>query len=232
MITAASTMPATVTTLPAGSQLPTATTGTSGISGGQTLTENNFLQLLTAQLEHQDPLDPMTNDAFAAELAQFSTASGVQDLNTSFSGQQAVALVGHNVAVSGNALVLSQSTSTSGSSGESATGAFDLSSAANNVTVTITNSAGQAVTTLNLGAMAAGVQTFSWNGQNSGGTRQSPGTYQFTVSATSASGSSVAALPYAVVPVTAVALSSQNGPMLDLGGGLAPVAVSAVQQVF
>jgi hypothetical protein len=42
----------------------------------------------------------------------------------------------------------------------------------------------------------------------------------------------VAALPYAVVPVTAVVLGGQNGPMLDVGGGLAPVALSAVQQVF
>lgn len=66
-------MPATVTNLPAGTQLPA---GANGISGaGQTLNEANFFQLLTAQLEHQDPLNPMSGDQFAAELAQFSTAA-------------------------------------------------------------------------------------------------------------------------------------------------------------
>jgi flagellar basal-body rod modification protein FlgD len=221
MITAASTMPATVTALPAGTQLPT---GASGVSGGQTLTENNFFQLLTAQLENQDPLDPMTNDQFAAELAQFSTADGIQTLNASVSGQQAVTLVGHNIAVSGNALVLGQN--------GTATGAFNLASAANTVTVTITDATGKAVATLNLGAMAGGTQTFSWNGKGSDGSTEPPGTYRFTVSATAATGAAVAALPYAVVPVTAVVLGGQNGPMLDVGGGLAPVALSAVQQVF
>src|ERR1700756_3677294 len=85
-------------------------------AAGQTLTQNDFLQLLTAQLEHQDPLNPMTGDQFATELAQFSTATGIQDLQTSLTGQEAIGLVGHNVAVSGNTLVLTQ--------GATATGAF------------------------------------------------------------------------------------------------------------
>ncbi|MGH7054451.1 MAG: FlgD immunoglobulin-like domain containing protein, partial [Stellaceae bacterium] len=205
----------------AGSQLPT---GASGVSGNQALTENNFFQLLTTQLENQDPLDPMTSDQFAAELAQFSTANGVQGLDSSFSATQAVGLVGHNVAVSGNALVL-------GTSG-TATGAFNLASAANSVAVTITNSSGQAVTTVNLGATAAGIQTFSWNGKGADGSTEPPGTYSVSVQALGPGGTTVAALPYAVAPVTAVALGGQNGPLLDLGGGLAPVALSAVQQVL
>src|SRR5215472_15604231 len=111
-------------------------------AAGQMLSQNDFLQLLTAQLEHQDPLNPMSGDQFAAELAQFSTASGVKNLQTAFAGQEAVGLVGHNVAVSGNTMVLSQS--------GSATGAFNLSSAANNVTVSIADSTGKAVANLNL----------------------------------------------------------------------------------
>lgn len=95
MTSAASAMVATLTALPSGSQLPT---NASGLSSGQVLNESNFLQLLTAQLEHQDPLNPMTGDQFAAELAEFSTASGIQDLQTSLTGQEAVGLVGRNVA--------------------------------------------------------------------------------------------------------------------------------------
>jgi len=222
MTSAASAMPATVTALPPGTQLPTNASGLSGT--GQTLSENDFFQLLTAQLEHQDPLNPMSGDQFAAELAQFSTASGVQNLQTSLSGQQAVGLVGHNVAVSGRTLVLGQSGAT--------TGAFDLSAAANNVAVTITDTTGKTLASLNLGAMPAGTQTFSWNGAGTNGSRLAPGTYSFNVTAVGANGAAVSATPYAVVPVTAVSLGGQGGPLLDVGGGLAPLPLSAVQQVF
>jgi len=223
MITAASAMPATVTVLPSGTQLPTNSSGVNGT--GQTLNESDFLQLLTAQLEHQDPLNPLTGSEFASELAEFSTATGVQNLETSLGGQAAVGLVGHSVAVSGNSLVLGQN-------GTTTTGAFNLAAAAKNVAVTIANATGQPVASLSLGAMAAGNQSFSWTGAGSNGSNLPPGTYSFSVSAVGATGAAVSAIPYAVVPVTGVALGGQNGPMLDLGGGLAPVPVSAVQQVF
>ena len=223
MITAASTMPATVTVLPSGTQLPTSTT--SGVSGSnQTLTENNFFQLLTAQLENQDPLDPMTDDQFAAELAEFSTANGVQNLQTSITGQQAVGLIGQNVAVSGNTLVLGQS--------GTATGAFNLSNPASQVGVTITDATGKTVANLNLGAMAAGPQTFTWNGSGTGGGTLASGNYRFSVNSIGSNGAGVSATTYSVVPVTGVALGGQSGPVLDLGGGLTPVPLSAVQQVL
>lgn len=222
MTTAASAMPATVTALPTGSQLPTNANGLSGT--GQTLNENDFLQLLTAQLEHQDPLDPTSADQFASELAAFSTATGVQNLDTSSGAQQAIGLVGHNVAVSGNSLIL-------GSSG-GAIGAFNLSATAGNVAVAITDPTGAPVTSINLGAMPAGTQTFSWNGAGANGKALAAGNYSFSVTAVGANGAAVAATPYAVVPVTAVGLGGQSGPTLDVGGGLAPVPLSAVQQVF
>jgi flagellar basal-body rod modification protein FlgD len=220
--TAASTMPASVVSLPAGDSLPTNASGLSGT--GQTLNENDFLQLLTAQLEHQDPLDPTSADQFASELAEFSTATGVENLETSSSGQQALGLVGQNVGVNGNSLVLGQSGGT--------TGAFNLSAAASNVAVTIRDPTGNQVATLNLGAEPAGTQTFSWSGAGANGATLAPGTYSFTLSAVGANGAAVSATPYAVVPVTGVGLGGQNGPMLDVGGGLAPVPLSSVQQVF
>jgi flagellar basal-body rod modification protein FlgD len=219
---AASAMPVTVTALPTGTQLPTTANGLSG--SGQTLNQNDFLQLLTAQLEHQDPLNPTSADQFASELAAFSTATGVQNLGATAGGQQAVGLVGHNIAVSGNSLILGQS--------GGATGAFNLPSAASNVAVAISDAAGNTVAQLSLGAMPAGTQTFSWNGAGAGGSTLAPGTYNFSVSATGGNGTAVAATPYAVVPVTGVGLGGQSGPMLDVGGGLAPVPLSAVQQVF
>lgn len=227
-----STMPASMVSLPSADQVPTTS---NGLSAAQTnLTEDNFFQLLTAQLENQDPLNPMSSSDFAAELAQFSTASGVQNMQTSLTnlgtqlttagGVQAANLVGQNVAIAGNALVLGATGTTNG--------AFNLPSAASDVVVTVADASGKSVDTINLGAMGAGTQSFTWTGQDSSGTAMTPGTYQFTVSAVSSAGAAVAATPYSVVPVTGVALGGTNGTMLDLGGGFAPVALSAVQQVF
>jgi flagellar basal-body rod modification protein FlgD len=182
-------MPVTMTALPAGTQLPTTSNGLSG--SGQALTQNDFLQLLTAPLEHQDPLNPASADQFASELAEFSTATGVQNLGASAGGQQAVGLVGRSVAVSGNALVLGQSSG--------ATGAFNLPAAASNVTVTISDAGGNTVARLNLGAMPAGTQAFSWTGAGPNGAALTPGTYRFAVTAVGANGAAVAATPYAVV---------------------------------
>jgi flagellar basal-body rod modification protein FlgD len=222
MTIAASAMPATAVALPTGTQLPTSANGLA--TPGQIINQGDFLQLLTAQLENQDPLDPTSPDALASELAQFSTAAGVQTLTTSMNGQQAVGLVGQNVAVGGSSLILGQS--------GGATGAFNLSAAASNVAVVITNATGGAVASLNLGALPAGTQTFAWNGTAGSGAPAPPGAYNFSVVAVGSNGAAVPAIPYAVAPVTGVALGGQNGPMLDLGGGLAPVPLSAVQQVF
>jgi flagellar basal-body rod modification protein FlgD len=229
MTIAASTMPPSVVSLPAGSQLPSASAASASIGGANTtLSESDFLTLLTTQLENQDPLNPQNPSDFAAELAQFSTASGVQTLNTTLGaggGVQAAGLVGKNVAVAGNALVL-------GANGV-AQGAFNLSGAAKDVTVAITNAAGSVVNVVDLGAMAAGNQNFTWNGQSLAGTALPAGTYSFRINAASASSAiAVTATPYSVAPVTSVVMGGQSGTMLTLGGGVAPVALSAVQEVF
>lgn len=223
MVQAASTLPPSVATLPTGTKV----SGKAGASASASLNETDFLTLLTAQLRKQNPLNPQSPSDLAAELAQFSTASGIQSLNTtlnSSSGLQAAGLVGHNVAVPGNTLVLGQ--------GGNASGAVQLSGAASDVVVRVLNNQGQVVANIDLGAQPAGNTSFTWNGQGSTGKALSPGTYGFTVSATGAQGASVTATPYAMAPVTSVSFAGQNGPMLSLGNGLKPVALSAVQQIF
>jgi flagellar basal-body rod modification protein FlgD len=222
---ASSTMPSNVVSLPSGDQLPQSANGSSATNAA--LNENNFFQLLTAQLENQDPLNPTSPSDFAAELAQFSTAIGVQQLQTtqtSYGNLQLSQLVGQNVAVAGNSLVL-------GSSGK-ATGAYNLASAATDVQVTIADSTGTVLGTMDLGAQAAGTQTFTWNGQTPNGATEAAGTYQFSVSATGLNGSVVSTTSYSVVPVTSVTVGGSNGPTVNLGDGVAPVALSSIQQVF
>ena len=197
MSVAASTMPATVTSLPVGGQVPSATSSASAATSG-TLTESNFLTLLTTQLENQDPLNPQSPSDFAAELAQFSTASGVQTLNSTLgagSGVQAANLVGKNVAVSGNTLILANG---------SAQGAFNLSAAASDVQVAITNASGNVVGTIDLGAHGRRQRRISpGTARSAAAATQTAGTYQFTVNAAvGASGTAVTATTYAVAPVT------------------------------
>jgi flagellar basal-body rod modification protein FlgD len=232
MTVAASVMPVSVVSLPSGTQLPSTSATSSAAAGasglGSSLTESDFLTLLTTQLENQDPLNPQSPSDLAAELAQFSTASGVQSLNTQFGatgGVQAAGLVGQNVAVAGNTLILG--------SNNTGQGAFSLSGAATDVTATIANSAGSVVAQIDLGPMAAGNQTFTWNGKTANGTALAAGNYQYAINATPAtSGATVTPTTYAVVPVTSVVLGGQSGPMLNLGGGLAPVSLTSVQEVF
>src|ERR1700722_13485871 len=154
MTLAASVMPASVVSLPPGTQLKPASAASNAAASstgvGSSLSESDFLTLLTTQLENQDPLNPQSPSDFAAELAQFSTASGVANLNTTLGtggGVQAAALIGKSVAVSGNSLVL-------GSAG-SAPGAFNLSAAASDVKVTVSNASGNIVDIVDLGAMRA-----------------------------------------------------------------------------
>jgi flagellar basal-body rod modification protein FlgD len=69
-------------------------------TGGQQLGQQAFLQLLTTQLSNQDPMDPMDDTQFLAQLAQFSTVEGVDNLQTTDAGTQAVSLIGKTVGAS------------------------------------------------------------------------------------------------------------------------------------
>jgi flagellar basal-body rod modification protein FlgD len=76
-----------------------ATTGS-----GQTLGENQFLQLLMTQLQNQDPMSPMDNTQFIAQMAQFSSleqmtnlVQATQAMNANNEVAQSVSLIGHNV---------------------------------------------------------------------------------------------------------------------------------------
>lgn len=228
-----SAMPVNITNLPTGTQLPSASnSATSG--SNTTLTQNDFFRLMTTQLESQDPLNPMNSDQYAAELAQFSTASGVQQLQTTVSGigqqiasatgVQASSLVGHDIAVNGNLLVFAGS--------GSAPGAFNLPSAASNVTVTVKDANGNQVATINLGALNAGTQNFTWNGAKTGGGTAAAGAYTFQVNALDSKGNALTATTYAVLPVAGVTLNGANGPTVSLAGGLGSVTLNQIHEIY
>jgi flagellar basal-body rod modification protein FlgD len=190
--------------------------------------EQEFLQLMTTQLQDQDPTNPVSSTDFFSQIAQFSEVSGIDQLNSSFSSLsstlassqtlQAASLIGQSVMVTGSTGELT-------SSGLS--GAVQVP-ASGDVKVNIYNSSGTLVNTLDLGVQSAGTVPFTWNGNNSGGSSQATGAY--TISAQVGSGSSAQSAPTEVVAQVLSVSPTSSGMMLNLQG-LGQVALSQVQQI-
>jgi flagellar basal-body rod modification protein FlgD len=199
----------------------------SGSGSAASLTQSDFLQLLTAQLKYQSPTSPADPTQMASEFAAISTVDGINSLNTKLSNlststgasqmAQASALVGKQVAVSGDSLI-------TGSSG-AAEGAFTLPSATKDTTVTILNPNGSVADTLQLGALSAGQQSFSWDGGTPGTT------YSYNVTAADSTGASVSAAPYTVYTVQGVNVSGTS-PTLNVAGTASTIPVSSIQTVL
>ena len=193
--------------------------------------QNRFLTLLVAQLENQDPLNPLDNTEITSQLAQMSTVQGIEQLNTKLSSLvdslgetqavQASSLLGNTVLVPGANLTLS--------SGE-AYGGVNLSSAADQVTVEILDSTGKVIQTQTLGANEAGNVLFSWDGSTSSGTTATDGSYTFKVAATKGT-ASVTSQALQLGTVSALTRNTSGTFELDLGS-LGKFSFSDVQQVF
>ena len=202
----------------------TTTSGVNTLSGNSSITGNNaadlqssFLTLLVAQLKNQDPTNPLQNNELTTQLAQISTVSGIEKLNTtlgSVSGQltnnqsvQASALIGHGVMIPGSKIL----------AGKEATTPFgvELQQAADKVTATITDNTGKVVRTLDIGGLSAGVHTFTWDGTMTDGTTAPDGAYNVAINAANG-GTQLVAQPLNFAMVNGVTLS--NGKtLLDLG---------------
>ena len=152
---------------------------TSSKIGGQ-LGQSDFLKLMTTQLNNQDPTQPMDNSQFLAQIAQFASVSGIQDMQGSIkqladsfvSNQtmQAASLVGHQIVATGSHAVLSGNGPLSG--------AIDLSQSTDQLAVGIYDGAGQLVKQINLGPQSSGTIPFTWDGVSAGGVNAPSGIYQ------------------------------------------------------
>ncbi|APG17626.1 flagellar basal body rod modification protein [Kosakonia radicincitans DSM 16656] len=191
----------------------TTTTGTNSASDLQ----SSFLTLLVAQLKNQDPTNPLQNNELTSQLAQISTLSGIEKLNTtlgSISGQidnsqslQASNLIGHGVMIPGQTVLVGSGTTTPFG--------VELTQAADKVTATVTSKDGTVVRTIDIGSLSAGVHTFSWDGKLTDGTTAPDGSYKVSISASNAS-TQLVAQPLQFAMVQGVTLNS-SGNLLDLG---------------
>jgi flagellar basal-body rod modification protein FlgD len=210
---------------------PTQTTAASGASATTAastaaLSQDQFLQLLVAQLQNQDPMQPMEGTEFVTQLAQFSQVEQAvaqsQQLTTltaqvtGLSNDQTTALVGKTVTISGNSIAFDGSVATPSN--------VTLGAPASQVTATITDSSGNVVRTLNLGAHGAGAMNVPWDGRNDQGQPVPKGSYSLNVSATDANGQPVSVSQNVTGVVTLVSFD-QGYPQLTLASGAqAPVS--------
>lgn len=157
------------------------------------LDKDDFLQLLVTQLQHQDPLNPLDDKEFIAQLAQFSSleqmnniASGIGTLNDTVSKQDslsAVSYIGKSVVAAGDAITKVDSAVTPIY--------FTLDDAAAKVTINVYDANNNIVKTETLKSMQAGEYNYSWDGLNYNGKEAANGQYSVYFAAESATGSAV-----------------------------------------
>ena len=143
------------------------------------LGQGDFLKLMVVQLENQDPLDPQDSGAFLGQIAQFSTVTGIQDLQASFSdfassiandqALQAANLIGRKVIVPLQSGTLND--------GGTIQGELSLPASSPDVSIKISDQSGQLIQTINLGSQVAGPVPFVWDGLDSGGNPAPAGKY-------------------------------------------------------
>ena len=152
---------------------------------GDMLGRDAFLQLFTAQLKNQNPLDPMENEAFVAQLAQFSSVEGIKGMQASLERlvgnlrEQSLltgsSLVGKRVAVAGGV-------GQGGGSRPTET-LVSVQDGADMLTMSVYNQNGELVFRQNVGELEPGEHRFAWSGQDSDGNQLPVDTYQITASA-------------------------------------------------
>lgn len=184
----------------------------------KTVTQDDFLRLLITQLRHQDPLNPMDNQEFAAQLATFNSLGQLIDINGKLGGLQstqsqvgqlsAASLIGKEVTAGGNAVNVQ--------SGSPAKIGYRLGAAAARVVVSIYNSGGGLVRQVALGPQASGERTLTWDGKDSRGQSVAGGVYRFEIDAFDANGKKVQAAGRQQGVVTGVRLDGGE-PVLEIG---------------
>lgn len=209
----------------------TATTPPISTAVSASLSQADFLKLMTAQLQAQDPTHPVDNTQFVSQMAQFSQLSNSQDLLTAVNGlttslsdsTKTSQMLGSASLVNRQVMVPS---STVSYSGNTVTGAANVSSAGD-VTVNVTDGAGNVLRTLDLGNQSSGLSPFSWDGKDNNGKAVAAGTYNVV-----ASSNGSALTTYAEGTVTGVGYGGSSvGTYLQVAG-IGGVPLSQVAQIL
>lgn len=212
------------------------TTVVSESSKGKTdLDQSDFMKLMITQLTTQDPTNPVSNEDYIAQMAQFSTLTGIQELSQSFASLSQTLLQGQTLTAAtlvGKEVLVPSSTAELSAEGQAIRGAVELTSSANHARVDIYSDSGALVDTLELGALSAGLQEFDWDGLLANGTAAPAGSYEFRITAQSsgAEDESTAALTPLLTGQVRSVSTDATGLMLEVQG-IGRVSFDSVKQV-
>jgi len=191
--------------------------------------QDRFLKLLVTQMKNQDPLNPMDNAQVTSQLAQLSTVTGIDKLNTTLEALkgnyqasqslQAAALIGHGVLLPGESTTLAEGKALFG---------IDVTQPADNITVTISDGAGKPVHTMELGPQEVGVVPLGWDGTTYSGAAAIDGAYKVTVAATRG-GEKTTVETLSFGQIGSVSSSAQGGVKINVPN-VGAVDIAAVRQ--
>ena len=144
---------------------PGNTTGTTAKNNmDPAASQDRFLKLLVAQLNNQDPLNPMDNAQMTTQMAQINTVSGIQELNATLKGMatqfssltalQGTSLIGREALLPGESLTFKNGQGRA---------AFSLEAKTTDVKVDIMGTNGEVLDTIEMGALSGGLNGFSWD---------------------------------------------------------------------
>ncbi len=195
------------------------------------MSQADFLKMLVTQLRSQDPLNPMTNEDFAAQLAQFTSLQELQNigatldqslqsnllLTKTFNNTMSATLVGKWIEADVNTISVTDS--------GSAAISYHLGGAATEVNIEILDETGAVVRTIKAPAQSEGDYRINWDGMNSDGNHVVGGNYTVNVKAIGADGAPVPATTMVEGRITGVEYVDGNVVLLlgDLRVGLGQV---------
>jgi flagellar basal-body rod modification protein FlgD len=193
---------------------------------GGALGKDEFMKLLIAQMQNQDPMNPMQGDQMAAQLAQFSSLEQLQQINSTLTGQSsangtllgaiqsnaAIGTIGHKVVAIGNQVQL-------GGTNPDTSVMVDVGANGTKATLQILDSNGKVVGSRDLGAVSGGRQTFDIGGAGDG----LSGNYTYAVNVTDSSGKAVTVQTYTTGRVDGISTGA-NGLTLNIGNLTVPYA--------
>lgn len=197
------------------------------------LGQQDFLKLMITQFRNQDPTQPTDSTQFLGQLAQFSTVSGIQGLQDSFSGLasslqgdqtlRATGLIGRQVLYSSPLLGFDGQTAAAGAVDNPASGA--------NVTVQVADINGRLLRSIPLGAQPAGLVNFAWDGRAADGTLLTPGSYVMSAQASSGTRTQSIAT-FSRAAVLGVSVAASNGQPLLRVDGAGEMPLSQIREIL
>jgi len=201
-----------------------------GSQKSRALGKDAFLTMLVTQMKNQDPLNPVENTEFTAQLAQFSSLEQMFNINdnlkniqmsqSSLNNTQAINIIGKEVKAEGNSIKHTAGGETNIN--------YKLSSAAKEVKTSIYDNRGELVRVISESAKDSGEHTFVWDGKDNLGNIMSDGTYSFMTNAVDISGTDIAVTPLIRGSVTGVSFDNGN-TLISVGGQ--SVSMSSIIEV-